>query len=164
MTKNKDFYSEEFQKNARLGEYWYDEIWKNVEKCPFCDLKEKYIITERKGIVLTVNLFPYVDNHMMIIPREHVLSITDLNDVERQTVWNLSILAGELLEKEGIPGYKFLVREGDQKGKTVEHLHFHIIPGVADLEKWDYREIEVAPADTAVKLREVLSGLNSSEL
>ena len=153
---NKDYYSEKFQKNARLGEYWYDEIWKNVEGCPFCDLKDKYIIAEKNGIVLTVNLFPYTDYHLMIIPREHVLSIKDLSKGERETVWELASLAGDLLDKQGIAGYKFLVREGKQKGKTVEHLHFHIIPGVDDLERWDYRKIEKAPIDAAKKLRSFL--------
>ncbi len=154
--KNKDYYSEEFQKNARLGDYWYDEIWKNVKECPFCDLKEKYIITEKKGIVLTVNLFPYTDYHLMIIPRKHFLSLQDLSKEEWQAVHELLDLAGKLFEKKGISGYKFLIREGEQKGKTVEHLHFHVIPGVRDLEKWDYKKIKTAPVEAAQKLRNFL--------
>lgn len=156
MADDKDYYSKEFQKNARLGEYWYDEIWKNVEGCPFCDLKEKYIVKEKGGVVLTTNLFPYTDYHLMIIPREHVVSIRDLGGEDWQTVRDLAGLAGQLLKEKGIPGYKFLVREGKQKGKTVEHLHFHIIPGVDDLEKWDYQKIENAPIDAAEKLRSLL--------
>lgn len=156
MTEKKDFYSEKFQKSARLGEYWYDEIWKNVEKCPFCDLKEKYIITEENEIVLTVNLFPYTDYHLLIIPREHILLLSELSTGEWQTIRKLASLAGELLEKEGISGYKFLAREGEQKGKTLEHLHFHIIPAVDNIEKWDYREIKEAPVEAAEELRNLL--------
>ena len=156
MTEKKDYYSEKFQKNARLGEYWYDEIWKNVDGCPFCDLKDKYIIAEENGIVLTVNLFPYTDFHLMIIPREHVLSIEDLEKKEKESIWNLASLAGDLLGKQGIAGYKFLVREGEQKGKTVKHLHLHIIPGVDNLEKWDYRKIKITPVTAADVLRKHL--------
>jgi len=56
--------------NPRVSD-WYDRVVSSLDKCVFCDLKSKYIIAEEGGMVLSVNLFPYLDGHLLIIPRGH---------------------------------------------------------------------------------------------
>ena len=41
---------QQLYKNARTSD-WYDDIWKTVGKCVFCDLREKYILFEENGMV-----------------------------------------------------------------------------------------------------------------
>ncbi len=64
----------------------YDDIWRSVGKCVFCDLRDKYIVFEEHGIVLTISLFAYIDGHCMIVPRRHVRSPKDLTQAEWQTI------------------------------------------------------------------------------
>jgi len=60
----------------------YDDIWKTVGKCVFCDMREKYIIHEENGVVMTIALYAYVDGHFFIIPRRHVRSVKELTQAE----------------------------------------------------------------------------------
>lgn len=161
MNKEPDYYSPEFQKNARLGEYWYDQIWKNVKKCPFCDLKEKYVITKVGGMFLTTNLFPYVDYHLLIVPQKHVISLDELRQEDWQNVFSLLKVAGKLLKKVAeVDAYNILLREGSHEKKTIKHLHFHIIPFRSDLENWNYQKINKVPIEAAEELREALNERN----
>ena len=68
---------QEYYRDARTGGY-YGKIWTTVGKCVFCDLREKYIVHEENGVVITVPLFAYIDGNLMIIPRRHVKSIKEL--------------------------------------------------------------------------------------
>ncbi|MFW6143390.1 MAG: HIT family protein, partial [Patescibacteria group bacterium] len=142
MSKDPDFYSPEIQKSARQGGYKYAEIWQSVDKCPFCDLKEKYIVTQDNDVVLTANLFPYVDYHLLIIPRKHVLLLSELSENDWLAVRRLAELGRKLLEAvTNNDAYTFVLREGNNKKKTVQHLHFHLIPFHPDLESWQYQKI-----------------------
>lgn len=162
MTKNppKDFYDPEYLKNARKSK-WYDVVTRNLTKCPFCDLKEKYIITEKEGMVLTVNLFPYIDGHLIIIPRRHVESITDLTKTEWDVTQSLIDLGMKLIGKGlGIDNVNVLYREGHVSGMSLKHLHIHILPITKEFMKyekqkftWTFQDIKLAPLEEAEMLR-----------
>lgn len=129
----------------------YDEIWQNVGKCAFCDLKEKYIIHEENGIVLTVALFAYIDGHMMIIPRRHVRSVKELTPGEWETMRKLMYVAKKLIrETHGIKGMQIVQKDGAAAQSTVEHIHFHCVPfDQPDLSVWNYRNLEHTPLENA---------------
>ena len=156
---NADFdpYALESQLGARHRGFYQQVLIEVAKKkqCVFCDLKEKYIIAERGGVVLTVALFPYIDGHLLIIPRRHCQSLTELKVREWQAVKYLTQLGLKLLKKElGQENVWFLEREGSRAGKTVSHLHFHLIPFVPELVNWHYQRITLAPQKLAEKLRQ----------
>ncbi len=136
---------------------FYDKILAEVDgRCVFCDLKDKYIIDEKDGVVLTVALYPYADGHLLIIPKRHIETIDDLTDKERRAVFELKKKGMRLLsEKLGIENVWFLVREGDgvKAGKTVRHVHFHLLPYDANVIKMAQVKLKVRPIDLAKKLR-----------
>ena len=141
-------------KHARAGaEYWYEEIWQNVGKCVFCDLKEKYIIHEKDGIVLTTNLFPYIDGQLMVMPRRHVNSLKELTKDEWELMRTYGYLAKKLFRKvHKLKDMWFLLREGGPTAqKTVtDHLHVQLIPfDKPDLAKWNYRKLKHTPLENA---------------
>ncbi len=153
MDKKKDYFTPKWQINARKKGR-YDEIAKNVSKCVFCDLKDKYIIAEKSGIVLTVNIFPYTTGHLMVIPRRHVENYLDLTQKEIDVCQRLLREGLRLLhDRLDIKSVWFLLREGPEVGKTVKHLHWQIMPFVEGLVKWNYQEIEIAPEELAKVLR-----------
>lgn len=147
--------------NPRISD-WYDRVVSSLDKCVFCDLKDKYIIVEEKGIVLSVNLFPYLDGHLLIIPRRHIERFREITPDEWVTVGKLTSLGIDLLKKGfGVEDSNILYREGGiGSGKSLGHLHFHImpcIPGFLDRNEkgifYTYQELKLSPLDIADKLR-----------
>lgn len=138
---------------------FYEKVLEAVAqrgKCVFCDLKEKYLIAQKDGVVLTVALFPYIDGHLLIIPRRHIELMKELNEKEREAVFHLSALGGQLLKKKlGIGNVWFLLREGQgiKVGKTVDHLHFHLLPYNPKVIKMGETELKVTPLAMAKKLK-----------
>lgn len=146
--------------NARIyGNY--DEIWRNTGKCVLCDLRDKYIVTELDNVVLTVSLFPYIDGHLMIVPRRHFESYDEIRSHEWEAIRRLVKVGSNLLkDKLKISDIWFLDRlaSGYRSQKTIAHKHSHLIPYSEKLFRWEFQKIKIAPFDLAKKLRE---GLNS---
>lgn len=130
---------------------WYDDIWKTVGKCVFCDLRDKYIIHEENGIAMTVPLYAYIDGQLMVIPRRHVRSPKDLTDQEWLTMRKMFYLAKKIIrEVHGIKGMQIIQKDGATAQGTVEHLHFHCIPfDSPDLCQWNYRTLKNTPFENA---------------
>lgn len=138
---------------------FYDKVLSEVGKkgkCVFCDLKDRYIIEEEDGVVLTVALYPYIDGHLLIIPRRHVETADELTEKEWGAVYKLQVLAKRLLRgKLGIKNFWFLVREGDgiAAGKTVRHLHYHVLPYDAGVIKMGETKLSMMPLEVSKKLK-----------
>lgn len=137
-------------RDARLDNR-YDDIWQNVGKCAFCDLKEKYIIFEENNVVLTITLFAYIDGHCMIIPRRHVRSPKELTQQEWETVRKFMYIAKRLIKDvHGVKGTQLVQKDGVAAQSTVEHLHFHCVPfDKPDLNVWNYRKLKNTPLENA---------------
>jgi histidine triad (HIT) family protein len=133
-------------RDARINKQ-YDGIWQNVGKCAFCDLKDKYILHEENGMVLTITLYAYIDGHLMIIPRRHVRSVKELTGAEWEAVRKLMYLAKKIIkDAHGIKGMQFIQKDGSEAQSTVEHIHFHCIPfDDPGLSTWHYRKLHNTP-------------------
>ncbi|MCL2001852.1 HIT family protein [Candidatus Saccharibacteria bacterium] len=140
-------------RDARVtGEY--DQIWQTVGKCCFCDLREKYVIYETAGVVLTISLFAYIDGHMMIVPRRHVRGVKELTPQEWEAIRELMYIAQKIIRQVwGIKGVQFIQKVGSTAQSSVnEHIHYHCIPFDApDLSVWNYRQMKLTPLQNAQK-------------
>lgn len=139
-----------YYRDARTGGY-YGDIWLNVNKCVFCDMRDKYIVHEENGLVLTIALYAYIDGHMYIVPRRHVRSVKEFTSQEWETVRKLMYLAKKMIRKvHGIKGVQFIQKDGTSAQSTVEHIHFHCMPFDApDLSVWNYRKLKYTPLQNA---------------
>jgi ATP adenylyltransferase len=98
------------------------------EKCDFCDESRVHrILSETAHVYVTKNRVFYdawemreVIDHLMIIPKRHVLSLNDLTDEERIDVMKV---AGEYEAK----GYNIYARAPDSTARSVPHQHTHLI-------------------------------------
>jgi len=141
---------QEMYRDARLtGKY--DDIWQSTGKCVFCDLKDKYVIYEENGVVLTIVLFAYIDGHCMIIPRRHVRSVKELTPAEWETMRKFMYIAKKMIrEIYGIKGMQIIQKDGADAQSTVEHLHFHCMPfDGPGLDVWNYRKLANTPLQNA---------------
>ncbi len=156
--KRKNDFGEYSQLNARTeGTYW--DIAERVEskKCVFCELKDKYIIVEKKGWVLTVNIFPYINGHLMVIPKRHVENYVELTQKDHIVAHKLMKVGVLLLRQElGVDGIWLILRDGRIAQKTVSHLHWQIMPYIKGLNEWNFQKITVAPIVLAQRLRRAL--------
>ncbi len=145
--------------NARANGQ-YEKIWQSTGKCVFCDLKDKYIVHEVNGVVLTMNLFPYTVGHMLIIPRRHFEMFEEVSPSEWATMQELSKMAISALKKT-IKTDKiwilFRAPAGFGAGKSVNHAHMHVIPYEEKLIKFEPDNIPESPIATAETLRKNLS-------
>lgn len=145
-----------YYRDARFGGY-YGDIWLNVGKCVFCDLREKYIFFEENGVVMTVHLYAYIDGCLMIVPRRHIRSVKELTPEEWETMRKMMYIAKKLIrEVHGVKGMQIIQKEGVDAQSTVEHLHFQCVPFDApNLNTWHPRKLEYTPLENAQKYQAV---------
>ncbi len=145
-----------------MRDAYYHGVMAKLDKCPFCDLREKYIITERSGMVLTVNLFPYTDYHLMIVSRRHIEALADLNKKEWDAVLFLSKLGFDLISRAwGEKKVNILYREGRNSGKSLGHWHWHLIPFVRESFSFKKFDVKQPPLKSAQRLRRFLKNYGS---
>lgn len=135
----------------------YSNIWTNTGKCVFCDLKDKYIIAKNADAVLTVNLFPYIDGHLLVIPKRHVEDFLELSASEWAKMRDLTDLGVRLIRKElGIKEVWLLFRapNGFKAQKTVPHCHMLVLPYKKGIVNWNYQDITISPIELAKRLRD----------
>jgi len=155
MVKKVDDFATKSQRSAReIGQYW--RIAKEIEKekCVFCDLRDKYIICKNKYAVLTVNLFPYINGQLIVVPKRHIDDFSEISSNEAKCMNDLVTSGLKLLrDRLEIDNVWVILRNGNLAGKTVKHLHWNIMPYVNELNTWHYQEITITPVDLARKLR-----------
>jgi diadenosine tetraphosphate (Ap4A) HIT family hydrolase len=109
----------------------YKEMLENLEGCPFCEGKKNEVLLDGSHSFLTYALAPYHPHHLLVIPKRHVESLTELTDEEEGEIANLEQKGIRALQKLGYESASLLVREGNAKNKSVCHIHFHLIPEIA---------------------------------
>ncbi|WP_324192740.1 HIT domain-containing protein [Nocardia transvalensis] len=75
------------------------------------------------------NNYPASAGHLEIVPFRHVLSFFDLTDDEAHDLHHLARRMKTYLDHQLHPdGYTLGVNDGTAAGRSVPHLHIHIIP------------------------------------
>lgn len=97
--------------------------------CPFCASDDRRLIENERAYV-TYALAPYHKHHLLIIPKEHRKSFFDLDAEEWPDIWDLVQKSSRILRYLGYENVTLMVREGTGGAKSVEHLHYHLIPNV----------------------------------
>lgn len=109
----------------------YKDYVRSITGCPFCDVTEG-VFVENEHAYLTYAKAPYHEDHLLVIPKRHVLRILELEPYEQTAIDELVREALRALDIIGEGHYSVLVRDGkaDGNNKSVDHLHFHVVPGV----------------------------------
>jgi len=105
--------------------------------CVFCnavraDIKEDSCIKVYDGenCFVMLNLYPYNNGHLMVIPKRHISNMLELTENETTEMMILVKRAIKALEKVLSPhGFNFGANLGKAAGAGIDtHLHFHIVP------------------------------------
>ena len=101
-------------------------------KCIFCqrdDTTLNRIIAENELAYARWDNLPVSKGHLEVNPKRHIESVFELTENEMSAIYELMKIAKGIVEAEYAPnGYHIAVNEGEASGKTVPHLHFHLIP------------------------------------
>ncbi len=114
----------------------YIESVDNSQGCIFCDKweenkdKENLILKRGKVVYVIMNLFPYNNGHLMIVPKRHTSQIGDLSDDEKLEMFKLMEMSLSTLQEALNPqGFNMGMNIGRVAGAGIEeHVHLHIVP------------------------------------
>jgi ATP adenylyltransferase len=104
--------------------------------CIFCekpaehDDEKNYIIFRGKTCFVILNIFPYNNGHLMVVPYRHTANLDDLGPDERLEIMDLTALVIRAMKSIMRPdGFNIGMNMGRSAGAGIdEHLHMHIVP------------------------------------
>ena len=107
-----------------------------AKNCVFCFTAEDaanqqtLVVHEGRTAFVILNLYPYNNGHLMVVPRRHIASLSALTAEELQDVAALTQLSERALNEAYSPnGLNVGINLGKPAGAGVEeHLHVHLVP------------------------------------
>jgi diadenosine tetraphosphate (Ap4A) HIT family hydrolase len=143
-----------------------------VPDCLFCrpNTPDNQVIATAGTCYARADNFPAAPGHLEIVPYRHVESLFDLTPAEAADVWRL---LREAAAQGTADGWTIGVNEGRAAGRTIDHVHIHLIPrrhgdvpdprgGVRNVlpggnpDRWSAAPARTALADPAAALAEDL--------
>ncbi len=107
------------------------------DKCIFCeaaknDVNDPENLLVRKGeLTFTLlNLYPYNNGHLMVIPFKHIGDFNDLSEQEgSEVIRELQLARRAIIDISQPQGFNVGANLGRVSGAGIdEHIHFHIVP------------------------------------
>lgn len=101
--------------------------------CVFCDIIKKNIdadtVYEDNEIIAINDINPKAPIHILIIPKKHIESIKEIEEVEKELLFKVIHTAKTVAEKKSLNGYKLIFNVGKEGGQVIDHLHLHLLGG-----------------------------------
>lgn len=135
--------------------------------CLFCEIAQgerpAHFVLEDEYAVAFLDSRPLFEGHTLLIPRDHIETITDLPDPAVEPYFlRLRLLAGAVQGAMGAEGT--FVAMNNKVSQSVPHLHTHVVPrrrkdGLRGFfwPRTRY-ESEARMAETAASIRKVVDG------
>lgn len=92
--------------------------------------KENLILYRGQAVFVLMNLYPYNTGHLMILPYDHVATLSEVSAVAQYEMMVLATYFTELLTQlMGPDGFNIGLNLGQAAGAGVDdHLHLHLVP------------------------------------
>lgn len=113
----------------------YDDFLKeqSASPCFFCGFPSEPFVDENEYCYVVLARAPYTADHLLVVPKDHVIFLNELSSAQLDAAMAL-ITKWTAKLHETYPWLTLLLRDGLtgwELGKSVNHLHFHLIPKVA---------------------------------
>ncbi len=99
------------------------------EDCIFCKIANKELTTnfihETDNIVVFADINPKAKTHLLVVPKEHMASLNELEDEKLMS--DLILAVKDVTKKLNIIDYKVNINTGAKAGQEVFHLHIHVL-------------------------------------
>lgn len=106
-----------------------------MSDCLFCKMVAGEIqpdtVYENEHVLAFRDINPQAPTHVLIIPKQHVSTINDLQPEHTDLVGQLYLAAAKIAKSEGFaePGYRVVMNCNEAAGQSVFHIHLHLLGG-----------------------------------
>ena len=100
------------------------------QECTFCKIINKEIPTEfvyeDEDISVFADINPKADVHLLVVPRDHIKSLLDVQDNQYQVLTKMIKVVQRLVKDKKLErSFRVLINGGTHQ--IVDHLHFHLL-------------------------------------
>jgi histidine triad (HIT) family protein len=103
--------------------------------CLFCQIVEGKIparmVRQDDDVVAFHDINPGAPTHVLVVPRRHIASLTDLAPGDDALIGRMVRTARVLAREQGLSerGFRLVFNCGDDAGYSVYHIHLHLVGG-----------------------------------
>ncbi len=102
--------------------------------CIFCKIVDGKIpakkVYEDDDVLVFHDIAPWAPVHVLVIPKEHVPTMYELEDRHAPLLGKMLSLAPKLMRELGVTnGFRSLVNTGEDGRQEVQHVHLHVMGG-----------------------------------
>jgi histidine triad (HIT) family protein len=103
--------------------------------CLFCQIVEGKIparfVHQDDAVAAFHDINPGAPTHVLVVPKRHIASITDLAAGDDALIGRLVRTARDLAGELGLAGrgFRLVFNCGDDAGYSVNHIHLHLVGG-----------------------------------
>ena len=107
-----------------------DEV---TDQCVFCEIlrgdSPATFVHQDDTVVAFMDIQPITRGHMLVVPREHAVLMSDLNETASMRTFRIARnLAAVVRHTLGAGGVNLFVADGEIAFQDVPHFHVHVIP------------------------------------
>lgn len=108
----------------------------NDDGCIFCDKvqenddRKNYILYRGKTCYIIMNIFPYNNGHLMVVPYKHTCEMADLDDeTQLEMMKTVELVIAAFKSTMRPDGFNMGMNLGRTAGAGIaDHLHIHVVP------------------------------------
>ena len=106
-----------------------------MSDCLFCKMISGDIapdtVYEDDEVLAFRDISPQAPTHVLVIPKQHVSTINDIDDSNSHLVGKMMMAAARVAKQEGFAqsGYRTILNCNEDGGQTVFHIHLHLLGG-----------------------------------
>ena len=106
-----------------------------MSNCLFCKIVSGEISTDfvykDENVIAFRDINPQAPTHILIIPREHIETLNDIEQSHVELLGAMQLTASYLAKEEGIneKGFRTVFNCNRAAGQTVFHIHLHLLGG-----------------------------------
>jgi histidine triad (HIT) family protein len=101
--------------------------------CVFCKIVGHEIPSERlyedDELLAFRDIHPKAPLHALVIPRTHIATVNDLDDIHAELAGRMFLVAKRLAADHGYSGFRCVVNTNKDGGQVVFHIHMHVLAG-----------------------------------
>ena len=89
------------------------------------------IVYEDELCLAFKDINPQAPLHLLIIPKQQIATVNDIDLAQRELVGHLFYAAGKIAKEHGVAddGYRLVLNCNNHGGQTVYHIHVHMLAG-----------------------------------
>jgi histidine triad (HIT) family protein len=101
--------------------------------CIFCKIAAGEVACEKlyedDEILSFKDTSPRAPFHGLIIPKNHIATLNDLEESQTEMMGRFLVVARDLAASHELAGYRVVINTNAEGGQVVFHIHMHVLGG-----------------------------------